>query len=904
MLKSWRYWFAGSVLLAFGCTLAFGADPPSIPVGYDAYLQWHKWPQQRVGARAYMRSTYDRRGNNEGADSSHYLYQAREDFNVTLDVEGKGMLYFARYNHWHGSPWHYEVDGSDYIVKETTTADPYSPLEDAVFLPQAALPQPLTFTYATTKGADLMWVPIGFQDRFRMAYSRTCYGTGYYIYHQYLPGASLSQPIEPWNDSMTPPTEVLDFLRSAGTDIAPHQQVEQQQTSKSLAPGEAMVVELEGAKTIRAFRLSVPADAAVASDDLWIRMTWDGREAPSVDSPAPLLFGTGTFFNPSNREYLVKALPVNVRFRNGRMELGSYFPMPFFQSARIELINKGDAEIDDLRCEVRTEEYTGRPNEVGYFHATYVDHPNPEMGQDLVFLDTDQVEGGGSWSGSFVGTSFIFSDRGRLWTLEGDPRFFFDDSQSAQAYGTGTEEWGGGGDYWGGEVMTLPLAGHPVGTAGHPRGGRQLEVEHEKGLIESAYRYLLADLMPFGRRAVIRFEHGGINNFPEHYQSLTYWYGAPFETLKLTDTLEIGDLASEAAHEYHSPEATEPEVVTSRFEWGPDRVPLSGSMPLVQPDDYADFEFQAKADTPYYIWVRGRSSGDLQSDATWFQFDQDIGIVRSFYATQEKGFGNWRDDTPAGQWSWSSELPGQPPKTVEFDRPGRHRLRVQSRHGGHDIDRIWFSTTQRERPASDYIPVEDNDNIVLTVDEASVIKGAMERQEADGQSVLHVGGGSKAWLETYPAHAETGRTTTTSSEFTLAIDPENVGVLLRRLLDYSYPNQRAIVKVANDDGRWHHAGVWYLAGSNTCYFSSPRGPRRELGKSNPQVQTSNRRFREDEFMIPKDLTAGRDRIRVRIEFEPANIPLLPDSDLPEQAWSEMRYKAYSFVFPDWAPEAN
>ena len=79
-------------------------EPPVIPVGYDAYRQWEKWPLQRIGARAYMRSTYDRRGGNEGADASHFLYQLADDFNVTLDVEGHpGFLYFARYNHWHGA---------------------------------------------------------------------------------------------------------------------------------------------------------------------------------------------------------------------------------------------------------------------------------------------------------------------------------------------------------------------------------------------------------------------------------------------------------------------------------------------------------------------------------------------------------------------------------------------------------------------------------------------------------------------------------------------------------------------------------------------------------------------------------------------------------------------------------
>ncbi len=76
-------------------------------------------------------------------------------------------------------------------------------------------------------------------------------------------------------------------------------------------------------------------------------------------------------------------------------------------------------------------------------------------------LDTTTTEGGGPFCGSFVGTSFIFSDNAELGTLEGDPRFFFDDSQTPQAQGTGTEEWGGGGDYWGGQTMTLPFAGHP-----------------------------------------------------------------------------------------------------------------------------------------------------------------------------------------------------------------------------------------------------------------------------------------------------------------------------------------------------------------------------------------------------------------------------------------------------------
>ena len=74
---------------------AVPAGPPVIPVVGDAYRLWERWPVQRIGARADMRSTYDRRGGNEGADASHFLYQQADDFNVSLDVAGPGVLYFA-----------------------------------------------------------------------------------------------------------------------------------------------------------------------------------------------------------------------------------------------------------------------------------------------------------------------------------------------------------------------------------------------------------------------------------------------------------------------------------------------------------------------------------------------------------------------------------------------------------------------------------------------------------------------------------------------------------------------------------------------------------------------------------------------------------------------------------------
>ena len=705
--------------LLLSAVAAHGAEKERpIPVGLDAYRAWEQWPDQRIGMRAYMRSTYDRRGGNEGADASHFLYQLSDTFNVTLDLEGAGILLFSRYNHWHGSPWHYVVDGKDNLVQESSTADPLHPVPDSTFLPLAPFPSPLNETWAITKGADLVWSPIPFERSFQMAYTRTHYGTGYYIYDQFVPGTPLSHPIQSWNESVVPSRDVLDLISRSGTDIASTNGLKEASGTLNIpAAGAITAVNLKGRTEIRALTFSIARDEAADFKNVRLRMTWDGRQQPSIDVPIALFYGAGTLYNRDNREYLVKAFPVSIRFTRDRIYFACYFPMPFFRSAHIDLAGAGQA-VGGVAWSVRSMPLRQPANQVAYFHATYRDFPHPVLGEDMALLDTRGVEGAKDWSGSFVGTSFIFSHNAYLRTLEGDPRFFFDDSLTPQAQGTGTEEWGGGGDYWGGLNMSLAFVGHPVGAR-----NAQVAVNDEDK-IESAYRFLLADLMPFGKNAVIRLEHGGTNESTEHYETIAYWYGLPSPSLVQTDQLQIGNSASEHAHGYYSPQASAPYTISSRYEWGVDT--LNGK-------------------------------------------------------------------------------------------------------------------------------------------------------------------------EIYPEEQDQGRTTKGSSEFRLNLRPANLGVLLRRKLDYSFADQRAEVYIADKSrAGWKLAGIWYLAGSNTVVYSNPK---QELGATEHNVETSNRRFRDDEFLISRDLTRGKKAIWVRIKFTPVNRPLFPGYPAGERAWSEIKYTAYCFITP-------
>jgi hypothetical protein len=103
---------------------------------------------------------------------------------------------------------------------------------------------------------------------------------------------------------------------------------------------------------------------------------------------------------------------------------------------------------------------------------------------------------------------------------------------------------------------------------------------------------------------------------------------------------------------------------------------------------------------------------------------------------------------------------------------------------------------------------------------------------------------------------------------------------------------------------WQLAGTWYTAGGNTVVFGDPNAiPERERQQHLellPPVhiaQTSNRRWRDDEFLLPPRLTQGLEKLRVRCEFVPVNEPLFPGDPPQDEAWTEFRYWAYCFVMP-------
>ena len=228
-----------------------------------------------------------------------------------------------------------------------------------------------------------------------MAYSRTHYGTGYYIYQQFVPGSSAVAAHPAWNGETDPPPDVLELIGRAGQrPRAPgrHRRACKQASGKLDVPPPAPVDRCgtrrrAGACCARWTSVFRANRRRVRRARL--RITWDGRADPpsmrrSRSSSAPARSTTATTANTWSRLSLV------IRYDAERV-----YPELLLPHAVLPLgarsSSPGPTDVRQCRAskwQVRYAPYRGPADAVGYFHATYRDHPQPAPGKDLVLLDT------------------------------------------------------------------------------------------------------------------------------------------------------------------------------------------------------------------------------------------------------------------------------------------------------------------------------------------------------------------------------------------------------------------------------------------------------------------------------------------------------------------------------------
>lgn len=257
---------------------------------------------------------------------------------------------------------------------------------------------------------------------------------------------------------------------------------------------------------------------------LRLKVWWDDQKEPAIDAPMGLFFGSGLGPAP------VHALPVGI---DGD-RLYCYFPMPFARQARFAitgdeaLLPKGTTYT--IHYEPRTAPLTGH----GRFRAIYRKEFPTTLDRDYLF---GQVQG----SGHVVGVGQVMHAHNRKrWYLEGDERVYIDGSATPAVYGTGTEDLYNAGWYFAQGPFTTPVHGNPLSQS---RGRKK----------DTCYRFFLTDRIPFTRSIRFGIEHGGHNEEQLDIESVLYLYHQDKPQSHVTDTLDVGDIASELRHGYDGP---------------------------------------------------------------------------------------------------------------------------------------------------------------------------------------------------------------------------------------------------------------------------------------------------------------------------------------------------------------
>ena len=489
------------------------------------------------------------RGGNEGADASHFLYQTPTTSTSRSTSTAPGVLYFARYNHWHGSPWHYVVDGDRHVVQRVEHRRSDQAGGGSIFLPAGRFPRAAGVDVVDDQGrrpdvgADPVRevVPPGVLAhalRHRLLHlppvraGHAALAADHGVGRQDAARRRRAGADRPRRDRPRP-----------GRHAGGHDRPQRGLGDVDLPGDDGRAGDSTGRPAMRPGAGAVRAEGAgrrlrpgAAADHL-------GRpREPSIDAPLALFFGAGTLYNRDGREYLVKAFPVDIRYDGERVHLACYFPMPFFRSAQIELVGAGEA-VAGRPLDACGSSRCTRPAEPRRLLPRDLPRPprRPSPARTSSCSTRARPKAAATGPGTFVGTSFIFSHNADLNTLEGDPRFFFDDSQTPA--GPGHRHRGVGR-----RRRLLGRAEHDPAVRRPPDGRtrRRRTAKNDEDKIESAYRFLLADLMPFGKNARItpRARRRRTNRRSTTRPSPT-GTACPAPSLVQTDELQVGDAASE-----------------------------------------------------------------------------------------------------------------------------------------------------------------------------------------------------------------------------------------------------------------------------------------------------------------------------------------------------------------------
>lgn len=474
------------IFLLLSLTVVRVAAQP-VPDGLDRLLDPDLLPVLRT-QRMLEASSYDREGGNgDGFDGAYSTIREENGEFVFFEADGPGVIYRVWTASYHGNIRVY-FDGE---------AEPsyHASIRDFLGGQVPPLRTPLC-QYAS--GGLCCYFPLEYNKSIKLTLDEK----PLFFQVTYTAAENPARIVSSTPENLTLQQDAIDravdVISNRGQFLF-NGPVKQSPFTANLAPGQTLEIWSEPQPgAIRGLYVNPLNTQPADFKKIKIRMYWDGAPTPAVDVSLLRFFATD--FGYEKFRSLLMGYKDNTFY--------SYFPMPFRDSARIDLENTGDAPVSIKGLvELAPGAFHG---DFGYFHAT---GRTMVSEQDKPIVINDISGERGHWVGTAVSVNRAKGEDDNFRYLEGDERVYVDGEADPIWSGTGTEDYFNGGWYFTSDPFSRAFHGAPVMKKNRSR--------------IVMYRLHYTDAIPFEKSIRFELEHGGRNDQPGVlYDVVSYWYQA------------------------------------------------------------------------------------------------------------------------------------------------------------------------------------------------------------------------------------------------------------------------------------------------------------------------------------------------------------------------------------------
>jgi len=475
------------------------ASRPSVGervLGIEELSRLDLLPRLKQSVKIGCVSSYDPTGENDDGFSGKYSYLRKEPQGLVIaDLQGPGVIYRIQIP----SP-------TDEIVEFYFDGESKPRISRKIpELFQGNIRPFLSPLVGAGVGGRFSYVPLTYQHSCKVIVKTETFHFFQLNYARYPDGFVIPTYQDPPSEEFRRHLEAaIKLFSRVGSDITSalipaNVSLKTKAVQGILQPGRTVILfKKSGPGRILGLRLG-PASAFAGGDrDILIKIYWDSAREPAVECPVSDFFGY-SFGDPAVRSLLLGT--------SGDTNY-IYFPMPFENSARIELVSqKAEGPAVNVQAEVVFADL-GKAVDEGRFYASWRRENPCTEGKPFTYLRTT---GHGHIVGMILQAQGL--ETGSTGFFEGDDRAIIDGELAIP--GTGSEDSFNGGWY--------DVPGRWENRYSFPFSGC---LDYKKPLARTGgYRWLVTDAYSYSKSIDYTIEHGPAGNkWPADYTGVTFFY--------------------------------------------------------------------------------------------------------------------------------------------------------------------------------------------------------------------------------------------------------------------------------------------------------------------------------------------------------------------------------------------